>query len=101
METVSDYFWGLREFVIDKEAWRAAVHGVAKSQIQLSDWTEHAYSLAIDKFALRVQYFLCDDIKSEERDFQSLVACEHDTFISSLGSENVKSIVHSSWTLVE
>ena len=27
----------LREFVIDREAWRAAVHGVTKSQTRLSD----------------------------------------------------------------
>ena len=30
----------LREMVMDREAWRAVIHGVAKSRTRLSDWTE-------------------------------------------------------------
>ena len=38
----------LQELVMDRETWRAAVHGVVKSRTRLSDWTEmHWWNIAL------------------------------------------------------
>jgi len=34
----------LRELVMDREAWRAAIHGVVKSRTRLSDWSDLIWS---------------------------------------------------------
>ena len=54
----------LRELVMDREAWRGAIHGVTKSWTWLSDWTELNWTEAHEKLWL-ILYLLWLMLKSE------------------------------------
>ena len=54
----------LRELVIDREAWSAAVHGAAKRWTWLNDWTEHFYIFYRKRiFLYIVSYFMYYTLK--------------------------------------
>ena len=42
-DSMSMSLGGLRELVMDREAWHAIVHGITKSRIRLSNWTELSF----------------------------------------------------------
>ena len=49
----------LRELVMDRNAWRAAGHGVTKSRTQVNDWTELS-TLLLLSYSNTFQFYILD-----------------------------------------
>ena len=71
INTMDMVLGGLWELVMDREAWRAALHAITKSQTRLSNWTERIYmesrKMVLKNLFTNIENRLMDMERGEER----------------------------------
>ena len=72
-----------RELVMDREAWHVAVHGVAKSQTRLSDWTELAF-YGRSRIIKSMFFAWINFVQHNTSDMTHAVVCNSDFFFQLL-----------------
>ena len=91
----------LREFVMDREAWHAAIHRVAKSQTQVSDWTELILFQILFPFRLLhniEQNYLCYTVGPYWLSILNIAVCTYQSQTSYLSSPNFPPVTISSFS---
>ena len=60
----------LQELVMDREARRAAIHGVAKSRTQLSDWTELYFIVKVSRYEQKTKILRYRTLEKENKNIR-------------------------------
>ena len=83
----------LQESVMDREAWRAAVHGVAKSRTRVSDWTELT---ELNDLSIALQQWVPQWLSSKETTYNTGETCSIPGLGRSFGEGN-GNLLQYSW----